>query len=1075
MRCTVAFFSHQNQRSIMSKKLLLFLITIASTLSLNAQNSSALFGSLRARQIGPAAMSGRVSSIAVAPGKPEIIYVSAAGGGVWKSNSGGTTFRPIFDDHTMSIGKVVVDPNDTETVWVGTGEQWVRNSVSMGDGVYKSTNGGTRWEHMGLEDTERISDLIVHPENSNVVFVAALGHLWNANEERGLFKTADGGKTWRKILYVDEDTGCTDLTIDPENPDIMYAAMWSHRRLPWTFDSGFTGGSGLYKTTDGGENWTKVTGGGLPEGKLGRLAIEIAPSNRNVIYLTVECEDADQNGLYLSTDAGETWELVNNEFNTTVRPFYFANLKVDPQNDSIVMKSGLQAIISEDRGERFRPTDQTVHSDIHDIWFDPQNGRHILLATDGGVYESFDRGYTYRMFMNLPISQFYRVSVDNDIPYNVYGGLQDNGCWYAPSQKAGGITNSDWKSSLGGDGFWSFRHPTKEDVVFSESQGGNLARYSKKTGVAKNIRPYPDADEDEFRFNWNAPVHLSPNNPDRIYFASQYLFVSEDLGDSWQRISPDLTTNDPEKQKQEQSGGLTIDNSTAENHCTIYSIAESPQNEQIIWVGTDDGNLQVTNNGGESWTNVAVNVPDLPANTWVSMIEPGHFDANTAYVTFDGHRTGDKRTYVYKTTDLGKTWKNVATDQIEGYAFTVREDLVNPNLLFLGTEFGLWITVDGGENWERFTNNMPRVAVHDMVIHPRDHALVMGTHGRGVIILDDITPLRQYSDEVKDKTVHFFETQPTTLRDPGAGGGWFGGSADFIGPNPNTAAQIVYYMKKRHTFGKMYVEVWKDGALLKTLPAGKSAGINIVEMPTSMKKPKAAPTKNRIALFSTLFGPNLAPGTYDVKLIKGKDEFTTTFRLQNDPNSPYSESDRKVQRTYTMKLYDMTEQAAHLYHTYDQIETQVEAITDVKSKKLKTALAALAETAKARKDGMVALEGDGYVNEGEEIAERISDTYRQVSSYPGRPSQSQMDRADLLHEELQKLQAKFDALVANELAEINKQLEKADLSAITFDSFEDFKAQEITAGGSNNFKQLRKHLERSPLGRYWLTHFSRMF
>lgn len=1054
----------------MSKQLLLLLLATTSILYLNAQNSSALFGSLRARQIGPAAMSGRVSTLAVANEKPEIIYIGAAGGGIWKSNSGGTTFRPVFDDHTMSIGKIAIDPKNIETVWVGTGEPWVRNSVSVGDGVYKSTNGGTSWEHMGLERTERISDLIIHPENTNTVIVGAMGHLWNANAERGVFKTTDGGKTWNKTLYIDEDTGCADLTIDPENPDIMYAAMWSHRRLPWTFDSGYTGGSGLYKSMNGGDTWTKVTGGGLPEGKLGRLAIEIAPSNRNIIYLTVECNDAAKNGLYLSTDAGETWKLVSNEFNTTVRPFYFANLTVDPQNDSIVMKCGLQAIISEDRGDRFRMIDGTVHSDIHDIWIDPQNGKHVLLATDGGVYESFDRGNSFRMFMNLPLSQFYHVSVDNDQPYNVYGGLQDNGCWYAPSQKAGGITNSDWQSSLGGDGFWSFRHPTMEDVVFSESQGGNLARYSKKAGVSKLIRPYPSKDEEKYRFNWNAPVHLSPNNPNRIYFAAQYLFVSEDLGDSWARISDDLTTNNPEKLQQEKSGGLTIDNSTAENHCTIYSTAESPQNERVIWAGTDDGNVQVTNDGGKTWSNVTANIPNLPKNTWVSLIEPGHFDANTAYVTFDGHRTGDMKTYIYKTTDLGKTWVNLATDQLEGFAFSVREDLENPNLLFLGTEFGLWITVDGGQNWERFTNNMPRVAVHDMVIHPRDHALVMATHGRGVIIIDDITPLRQFRDDVKDQTVHFFKTQPTVLRDPGAGGGWFGGSGNFVAPNPNGSAEIVYYMNKRHTFGKMYIEVWKDGTLLKTLPAGKSAGINIVEMPTAMEKPKAAPTKNVQILFGTLFGPNLAPGTYDVKLIKGKDTFETAFTLQNDPNSPYTEADRRVQRDYTMKLYNLTEQLAYMLDTYNKIEDQAKQISGIKSKKLQQSLDAMLKTIAARKKQMVSLEGDGYVNTGEEIAERIYDTYYQLSSYPGRPTQSLSDRADLLEQELNDMQGQFDRFLKNDLVTINQGLEKAKSTTIHYISFSDFKAKEETAGGTSGSGEHQYNLfGNDPLGQlsFW--------
>ncbi|MCB0638795.1 MAG: hypothetical protein KDC54_19335, partial [Lewinella sp.] len=536
--------------------------------------SSSYFGALRARHLGPAVMSGRISTIAVHPGQSEVLYVGAAGGGIWKSVAGGAVVRPVFDDYTQSIGKIALAPSDPEIVYVGTGEPWVRNSVSVGTGVYKSTNGGTEWQHLGLAQTERISDIIVHPDDPNTVYVAALGHLWDANEERGVFKTTDGGASWEKVLYIDEDTGATDLDFDPRDPNTVYAVMWSFRRRPWTFDSGFSGGSGVYKSTDGGANWSAIQNG-LPEGTLGRMAIGVAPSNGEVIYLSVECEDADEKGLYLSTDAGGSWKKVSNDFNTTVRPFYFANLTVDPQNDSIVMKCGLNAIISEDRGTTFREIDGAVHSDIHDIWIDPHNTKHILVGTDGGVYESVDRGYTFRMWMNLPVSQFYHVSVDDAKPFNVYGGLQDNGSWYGPSQRAGGIPNNAWESIYGGDGFCVFRHPTREQVIFAEYQGGNLVRYNKETGMAKNIAPYAQAGQEKLRYNWNTPIHLSPTEPDRMYVGSQYLFMSEDMGDSWTAISADLTTDDSAKQRQFESGGLSIDNSAAENHCTIYTIGES--------------------------------------------------------------------------------------------------------------------------------------------------------------------------------------------------------------------------------------------------------------------------------------------------------------------------------------------------------------------------------------------------------------------------------------------------------------------------------------------------------------------
>ncbi|MFM9947840.1 MAG: WD40/YVTN/BNR-like repeat-containing protein [Saprospiraceae bacterium] len=1051
----------------------LIVLLLLSLTGLHAQSDklSGLLGSLRARHIGPAVMSGRISSLDVVNAKPEIIYIGAAGGGVWKSISGSADFRPVFDDYTQSIGKIAIDQNNPETVWVGTGEPWVRNSVSVGTGIYKTTDGGSNWKHMGLKDSERISDIVIHPKDPNTVYVAALGHLWNANEERGIFKTTDGGATWKKILYLDEHTGGSDLEIDPENPDIVYAAMWSFRRLPWTFDSGFNGKSGLYKSTDGGATWN-LAHNGLPQETLGRLAVAVAPSKSNVVYLTVECKSKDKKGLYLSEDKGGSWKKISNDFNTTVRPFYFSRMVVDPKNDSIVMKCGLNMIITEDRGDRFRAIDGTVHSDIHDVWIDPNNTKHLIIGTDGGAYESFDRGSSFKMWMNLPLSQFYHVSVDDEKPFNVYGGLQDNGSWYGPSRKAGGITNSDWKNSFGGDGFYSFRHPTKKEFIFSEYQGGNFVRYNSKTGVAKEIKPYPAVGEAEFRFNWNTPIHLSPTNTDRMYFASQYLFMSNDLGDTWKRISPDLTTNNPEKQKQKQSGGLTIDNSTAENHCTIYAIAESYKDGNIVWAGTDDGNLQVTANAGGSWSNVTGNLGGLPANTWVSYIEPGRFDKNTAFATFDGHRTGDMKTYVYKTTDLGKTWKSLATPQIEGYAYCIRQDLVNPELLFLGTEFGLYISVDGGANWARFENNLPKVAIHDMVIHPRDPSLVLATHGRGVILLDDITPLRQLSLEVMKAPLHFFELAPTVLRDPGAGGNWFGGSGNYVAGNPPSSAQIAYYMSKRHTFGKMDIEIWKDGKLLRTIPAGKSAGINVVEMPTSMEKPKAPPTNNRMALFGSLFGPNLEAGKYDVKVIKGKDTYTSTFTLATDPESVYSDAERKLQRETTLGLYNMSEQLAYIYHVFGDVEKKAGALGSTKGK-LKKTLDLLIQKAKTGKDTLVALGGDFYVDEDERLGERISDLYRQVSSYPGQPSNSQLQRTAILKAEMTALQKRFDAFLSKDLAEANKALAAAKMTPITHNTFEAFKSAD-SGGSSKDGGQLYvdenlmyKGLTRSGMGQLW--------
>ncbi len=1012
------------------QKILYLLCCLYAVTGLQAQAKiENLLGSLRARQIGPATTSGRFSSIDAVERSPEIIYAGSAGGGLWKTVNGGASFFPVFDEHCMSIGKVCIDQKRPDTVWVGTGETWVRNSVSVGDGIYKTVNGGKAWQHLGLEQTERIGDILIHPDNPDIVYAAALGHLWNPNPDRGVYQTTDGGKTWKKILYIDENTGAADLAMDPQNPSILYATVWSHRRYPDFFDSGLNGKSGVYKSTDGGQNWNLIHQG-LPKESLGRMAIAVAPSNNNTLYLSVECKSKEGKGLYVSNDQGANWKRVGTEFNTTVRPFYFSQLVVDPKNDSIVMKAGLSLIVSEDMGKSYRSMDNTVHSDVHDMWIDPNNTKHVLIATDGGIYESFDRAKTFRMFMNLPVAQFYHVSADKETPYNVYGGLQDNGSWYAPSAKAGGIGNADWKPTLGGDGFWSFPHPNDHNIVFSEYQGGNLAKFNKITGTAKDIRPFPLNEQEKLRFNWNAPIHISPNNPNRMYFGAQFLFMSEDMGDTWKRVSPDLSTNNPQKLRQKQSGGLTIDNSGAENHCTVYTIAESPVNEKIIWVGTDDGNLQVSSNGGETWTNVATNLASVPPGTWVAHVEPGHFDAQTAYVALDGHRTGDKSPYVFKTTDLGKTWTALATPEIKGFAICVREDFVNPGLLFLGTEFGLYLSIDSGKSWGRFANDLPKVAVHDIFLHPKEPAAILATHGRGIAILDDISPLRQLNTTVLTKPFHLFAPDTTILRDPGATSGWFGGAGNFVGPNPGTAAKITYYMEKRHTFGKMYIEVWKEGKLLRTLPAGKRAGINIVEMPVTLEKPRSAPSKNTQAIFGAALGPNLEAGNYQVKVVKDKNTYETTFTLANDPKSPYSTEERAVQRDLTLKLYQMSEDLAFYFTQLDSLEKQVRRLSaqvvEKKNSRLKDALEKIARDAATARDAITATEGDGYINEDERLRERISDLYRQVSAYPGKPTNSHIDRAASLNKALQEVAAKVKQIADAQLP-LRPQLEKLGL------------------------------------------------
>jgi photosystem II stability/assembly factor-like uncharacterized protein len=1026
----------QNQTSIMRifTLLLAFLSVLPFTFS---QSLTVPFGDLRARDIGPAVMSGRISALGGVTSDPKILYIGAANGGVWKSIDAGASFRPVFDEHTQSIGSITIDQQHPDTIWVGTGESWVRNSTSVGTGIYVSTNGGNSWTFKGLPDSERITRVAIDSYNPAVVYAAVQGHLWGPNEERGVYKSTDFGQSWKKILYVDENTGATDLVMDPQNSSILYAAMWEHRRSAHFFNSGGPG-SGLYKTTDGGVTWTKIHNG-LPEGNFGRIGIGLAPSNSDVIYISLECEKQEEKGIYRSSDGGASWEHVNKDFNSTVRPFYFSRVVVDPNDENRIFKCGLNLTISNDGGASFRTVGSGVHSDIHDVWVNPNNSDHVVIGTDGGGYRSLDGGYKFEMFMDLPITQFYQVSIDNADPYHVYGGLQDNGSWYGPSSSPGGVENKDWELSNWGDGFYSFRHPSDPDIIYSESQGGNIVRYNKRDGQAKNIKPIEEEGEPKLRFNWNTPIQLSPNDDERLYVGAQYLFVSHDRGDSWERISPDLTTNNPWRQRQAKSGGLSIDNSTAENNTTIYTITESPLNDQMIWVGTDDGNLQLTTDFGKNWTNVEPNIPDMPDSLWCTSVEPSRFDANTCYVTFTGHKSGDKGIYVYKTTDLGQTWTSIVTDELKGYAHCIKEDLVAGNLLFLGTEFGLFISIDAGQSWKKFTNNLPGVSVRDMAIHPRDHALVIGTHGRGIYIIDDLQVLREVNPDIAGESLHFFDLGPTYIQLPQQGSP-FGGAGNYRGENPNEAVKIAYFMRKRHTFGTMKMELLNQaGEVIKDLPAGKSGGINLVNIPIRLPLPKAAPTKNRSALGGSLFPPTLEEGRYTVRITKKKEVFETSFDLRFDPKheATYPEADRKLAHDTQMRLYNMTNQLGYMYYAMEAMHEQASDRNQDLKKKTAKALSEFEAKVKAYKESLVSLEGDFYVDSSSNLREDISTLLLGVSFYPGKPSDGQVRKTGEYEESMKTVREKFEAF-KSQMEELNASLAKAGKKEMTVESFEEY-------------------------------------
>ena len=787
------------------KNFLTSVMLLCVTLLAAQDFSMDLVKNMKPRNIGPGGMSGRVTAIDAVHSNPDIMFVGTASGGLWKSSSGGIKWEPIFDKEvTASIGAVAIQQSNPSVIWVGTGEGNPRNSLNGGYGIYRSLDGGKNWSLMGLEKTRHIHRIIIDPTNPNTVYAAAIGSPWGEHPERGIYKTTDGGLTWNRILFANNKTGAADLVMDPTNPNKLIAAMWEHKRDPWFFNSGGEG-SGLHMTHDGGKTWKKLTDeDGLPKGNLGRIGVAIAPNKPNIVYALVE---AEKNALYKSVDGGFNWKMINDKDDIGNRPFYYSEIYVDPQNENRVYSIYTYVNVSEDGGKSFDMlmpaygVDNGVHPDHHAWWIHPKNGNFMIDGNDGGMNITKDGGKSWRFIGNLPVAQFYHINVDNEFPYNVYGGMQDNGSWRGPAYvwRAQGIRNSYWQEISFGDGFDVV--PDKDDSRYgwTMSQQGYVQRYDWQTGNNYIVRPTHPEPNVELRFNWNSAINIDPFSNSTIYFGSQFVHKSTDKGETWTIISPDLTTNDPEKLKQAESGGLTMDATGAENHCTILVIEPSPIEKDMLWIGTDDGRVHITQNGGTTWTEVTKNIKGLPTGSWIPQIKASNKNKGEALLIANDYRRFNYTPYAYRTKDYGKTWTRIVDENdVKSYTLSIVEDIEEPNLMFLGTDDGLYISVNAGEKWTKWTEGFPTVSVKDLVIHPREHDLVIGTFGRAAWVLDDIRPLREMAKnkQLINQKIELFEPpiayqaayqQPTGSR--------FGGDAMYNGENKGFGAIFSYYLK----------------------------------------------------------------------------------------------------------------------------------------------------------------------------------------------------------------------------------------------------------------------------------------
>jgi photosystem II stability/assembly factor-like uncharacterized protein len=962
----------------MQTKSLFRLLTLALPIAFGGSALAAfdpdLLEGLKARAIGPAAVGGRIAAIDAVQSDPNRIVIGVATGGVWMSGNGGLTWEPVFDEQAVaSIGAVAINQANPDIIWVGTGEGNTRNSTSIGGGIYKSIDGGRSWKLMGLAGSERINRIALHPSDPETLYVAALGTLWGPNEERGLYKTTDGGESWRRILYVDENTGATDIKMDPSNPDKLLAGMWQFRRWPYHFKSGGPG-SGMYLSYDGGETWQRKTEeDGLPTGELGRMAFSFSALDPDRVYALVE---AGKSALLRSEDGGASWSRVNEAYNVMDRPFYYTEIIADPENPDRVYNMATRLRVSIDGGRNFETVaaidccapGNTIHIDNHAFWINPSDPRHLIIGNDGGIAISRDRGDTWRFVRNLPLAQFYHIAVDDAHPYHIYGGLQDNGSWRGPSEVrvGAGIRNLHWQEVGFGDGFDTLPDPENDRAGYAQSQGGFLFRYNLDTGEQRMIRPAPPGEGVDLRFNWNAGIEQDPFDPATIYYGSQYLHKSTDRGDTWTVISGDLTSNDPDKQTFRTSGGLTSDVTSAENYTSIVAVAASKLQRGVLWVGTDDGRVHVTRDGGGNWSRIDARARGVPAGAWVPMIAPSPHDAGTAFVVFDDHRRSNMNTYVYKVTEFGRYWESLATDELSGYALSVLQDPGDPGLLFLGTEFGLFFSVNGGGSWTRFKAGVPTVSVMDMAIQERERDLVLGTHGRSVFVIDDYSSLRNiresdFNARLKILSVtdgQRYETNPTAST-RFTGSGEFRGANEPYGvmvtfmasgedlPHPDKERERQRRISKRQQFAeadfpgkenghddedkppKVTITVsTADGEVIRTFKQAVHQGINRVTwgMQSDGVRPPPEPGHSE-ADDGLPPGPEVPPGDYSIALQLGDAKASADARTLADPRLGVSQEEYEASYAARRELLKLSQASVSALERIDGARRDIKTIT----------------------------------------------------------------------------------------------------------------------------------------------------